>query len=256
MPLKKATGNMYDWVTHTWNALIGECPHKCDYCYVSAMTKRFPDTKWMYEGKPRLNASDFVFKPYEQQNDWHEYYPHINLGKDRKIFVAHTGDLFAEGVEDIFIREILDLCIKHPFNDYVIQTKNPMRMIYFAEILNLPKANFELGTTVETDFSGMLKNHSKAPDPINRLEAMRYLKKEGYETFITIEPIMEFSSPAFFGALIVASQPTFVNIGADSKRSSLPEPTWKDVQELIEVLKKGGVPIKLKENLDRLKETH
>ncbi len=34
MPLKKSSGNMYPWVTHTHNHLGGECPHRCSYCYV------------------------------------------------------------------------------------------------------------------------------------------------------------------------------------------------------------------------------
>lgn len=29
MSLKKSTGNMYPWVTHTHTHLGGECSHKC-----------------------------------------------------------------------------------------------------------------------------------------------------------------------------------------------------------------------------------
>lgn len=25
---------MYDFVTHTWNTIKGECPHDCSYCYM------------------------------------------------------------------------------------------------------------------------------------------------------------------------------------------------------------------------------
>ena len=32
--LKKSTGNMYEFITHTWNPIVGECYHKCSYCYV------------------------------------------------------------------------------------------------------------------------------------------------------------------------------------------------------------------------------
>jgi hypothetical protein len=34
MPLKKATGNMYSWITHTWNAIRGKCGFNCSYCFV------------------------------------------------------------------------------------------------------------------------------------------------------------------------------------------------------------------------------
>lgn len=31
MPLNKSTGNMYKFITHTWNTIKGECPHGCSY---------------------------------------------------------------------------------------------------------------------------------------------------------------------------------------------------------------------------------
>ena len=30
MPLNKSTGNMYSFITHTWNTVKGECPHGCN----------------------------------------------------------------------------------------------------------------------------------------------------------------------------------------------------------------------------------
>ena len=30
--LNKSKGNMYPWVTHTWNPIRGRCPHNCQYC--------------------------------------------------------------------------------------------------------------------------------------------------------------------------------------------------------------------------------
>ena len=42
MPLNKSTGNMYDFITHTWNTIKGECPHECSYCYMSRWGKQPP----------------------------------------------------------------------------------------------------------------------------------------------------------------------------------------------------------------------
>lgn len=36
--MNKQRGNMYSWVSHTWNPVKGKCPHDCNYCYM----KRFP----------------------------------------------------------------------------------------------------------------------------------------------------------------------------------------------------------------------
>lgn len=250
MPLKKAQGNMYNWVTHTWNALIGQCPHECDYCYVSAMKKRFPNTSWMYEGEPRLNSQDFVFIPYEQQKDWHQYHPTLVLGENKKIFVAHTGDLFAEKVPTAFILEILNLCSKYPNNQYIFQTKNPQRYGCFMDYLYFD--NVTLGTTIETDDGALLMNHSKAPSPLDRAIAIRGCKNGGMRTFVTIEPLMKFQSVDRFISLIELANPTFINIGADSKKCSLPEPSKEDIETLLKGLADNNIPIRIKENLERL----
>ena len=34
MGLNKQKGNMYAFVTHTWNPIRGKCPHDCSYCYM------------------------------------------------------------------------------------------------------------------------------------------------------------------------------------------------------------------------------
>ena len=31
--LKESTGNMYEFITHTWNPIVGRCLHDCKYCY-------------------------------------------------------------------------------------------------------------------------------------------------------------------------------------------------------------------------------
>jgi len=235
MPLKKSVGNMYVWTTHTWNALIGKCPHECDYCYVGAMKKRFPNMKAMYEGKPRFNPAD----------------ENIDLGIDKKIFVAHTADLFAAEVPDEVINKILDICNKHYHNHYVLQTKNPARYLQFLD--KIPKENFELGTTVETDDATLLHEHSKAPAPAERLSVMRDIKAKGYKTFVTIEPIMKMS-PGELADMLADADPDFVNIGADSKKASLPEPTWDEVQTLILNVRKFNIEIRVKDNLERLNE--
>ena len=30
--LNRQKGNMYPWITHTWNPIKGKCPHDCTYC--------------------------------------------------------------------------------------------------------------------------------------------------------------------------------------------------------------------------------
>lgn len=54
MPLNESTGNMYPWLTHTWNTIKGTCPHNCDYCYM----KRWGPQKPLYFDEKELQRSD------------------------------------------------------------------------------------------------------------------------------------------------------------------------------------------------------
>ena len=42
MRLRNSKGNMYEWVTHTWNTVKGECYHNCSYCYMKRWGKLNP----------------------------------------------------------------------------------------------------------------------------------------------------------------------------------------------------------------------
>ena len=33
--LNVAKGNMYGFITHTWNPIKGHCYHQCSYCYMN-----------------------------------------------------------------------------------------------------------------------------------------------------------------------------------------------------------------------------
>jgi len=222
--LNKANGNMYHgWVTHTWNPLNGECKHDCEYCYVKSM--RY--VKEIYSGPYRLNKAI---------ND--------RLGSGHAIFVCSCNDLFEKDVPSDFIRQVLDNAKKYS-NTYIWQSKNPARTYDF--IGELPPSSI-IGTTIETNRAGMY--HTTAPTPADRARAMCQIRQqhEG-QMFITIEPILDFDIDAFV-ELIKSCSPDFVNIGADSKQSSLPEPTREKIIMLIEALK-TFTEIKIKANLHR-----
>ena len=126
------------------------------------------------------------------------------------------------------------------------QSKNPARMGNFASMM---RKNFHLGTTVETDYGGLTNTHSKAPDPLHRMEVMRYLHHLGFTTYITIEPVMEFSRD--FASLLKDAHPDYIFIGADSKNNGLPEPSKEDLPLLLEHLQLF-TKVKIKDNLQRL----
>lgn len=226
MPLKKVKkgSNMYQgWITHTFSHLGGECEHFCSYCYVQH--NRF-GVNTRYKGKLRLIKDELK----------------INYGINKIIFIEHMNDMFAVGVKEEWIKEILAHCNRYPYNQYVFQTKNPIRALLFKQ--QFPKSSL-IGTTIETNRE--TNTISKAPLPMQRYLGI----KQFSNTFVTIEPIMDFDTD-ILSSWIIEIKPQFVNIGADSKNTGLIEPTLEKIKKLIEILQNNKITIKKKINLHRL----
>jgi DNA repair photolyase len=224
----KDGSNMYPWITHMHSHLGGECSHKCKYCYVdNPIGGRNPK----FTGPIRLLEEEFA----------------VNYGNDGKvIFIEHQNDLFAKDVPDALIKRIVAHTLMFPKNTYMFQTKNPYRML---EWLTFLPENSILGTTIETD---RIMDISEAPDPYQRYMAMLQIPKE-FKRFVTIEPVLDFNVDRL-ATWIGEIKPDFINLGADSKGHNLPEPTVEKIMQFVEELKKYGVELREKHNLQRLKE--
>lgn len=210
--------------------LGGECPHKCSYCYVQKNRFGVPER---YQGKIRVIPNEFS----------------VQYGDYKIIFIEHMNDMFAEGISSIWVQDILLHCKDFPDNKYVFQTKNPQNALKFQKFF---PPNFLFGTTIETDNTAELFNKTLAPLPIERFEAMlEWSYKFPKKIFVTIEPIMSFNVATLSG-WIKGIDPLFINIGADSKHSSLNEPSKELVEEFIKIIQKTSIKIEQKHNLDRL----
>jgi len=209
---------MYDFITHTWNIIKGKCPHDCSYCYMK---------RWG-EQKPLR----FDLKELE-----------TNLGKDNFIFVGSSCDMFAHNVPYEWIIKTLEYLKKFD-NKYLFQSKNPD---HFDAIPIHGPYKYVLCTTIETNrvYPDIM---CKAPDPIERAIRFGYIPIE--EKYITIEPIMSFDLYSLI-ELIKHCKPIQVNIGADSGKNGLPEPSKEELLYLIEDLE-CFTTVKQKDNLKRL----
>ncbi len=222
MGLNKTNGNMYPWVTHTWNPLAGKCQHDCSYCY---MKRSFLGNLKKYKGEVRLTEGELD----------------IDLGAGKTIFVGSATDIFGEWVPGSAIKSILSYCRKFP-NNYLFQSKNPRRIAEFLELL--PK-NSTIGTTLETNRN---YNISQAPQPPQRYQD--FLSIEYPRKMISIEPILDFDLEEFL-MWIEKINPEFVSIGADSKNYDLQEPDSNKIEELIKGIKEF-TEIRSKKNLKRV----
>jgi DNA repair photolyase len=221
MGMNEQKGNMYDWITHTWNTIKGICSHDCDYCYMK------------------------VFNLKEVRFDWMEL--KTNLGYNNYIFVGSSCDDFARDISKEWIDRTLEHCCKYNQNRYLFQSKNPARFIKFLQ--KMPD-NILLATTLETNRDNIVRNYSKAPSIQERVKAMKRLKKRNLFTMISIEPVMKFDYDEFYD-MIYSCDPDFVSIGGDSKRHIIPEPDRKSLWELINALK-TFTEVKVKDNLKRM----
>jgi DNA repair photolyase len=219
MVLNKSHGNMYPWVTHTWNPIKG-CKHACQYCYVKEL-----ETRYQYDASPRFVEEELKTR----------------LGNNNVIFVGSASDMWGEWVDSLNIEQVLERCRRFD-NEYVFQSKNPARFLGF--IGRFPKKSI-VGTTIETD--RYIEQVSEAPDIPCRVEAMKRL--EG-KKFVSIEPILRFDLERLV-RMIFQIQPSFVTIGADSKNHYLLEPDGDQIRELLKRLGKF-TEVRAKRNLTRL----
>ena len=219
--LNEVKGDMYEWVSHTWNTVKGKCPHGCHYCYMK---------RWGEQKPVRFDAKELK----------------ANLGAGNFVFVGSSCDMFADKLPFTWITDTLKHCRKFDANRYLFQSKNPQR-IYDMQCY-LPK-NIVLGTTIESN--RLFEQMGDAPHPTVRAKVMRRLRDYRHQTIITIEPIMDFDLEDLVG-MITACQPNWVNIGANTNHKvKLVEPVPSKVMDLIDRLN-GVTEVKVKLNLRRL----
>ena len=230
--LKESKGNMYEFITHTWNPIVGRCFHDCKYCYAMH--------KYGQEIRDGIRLSEECFK-----NDF---------GTGKFIFVGSGIDVFAKDIPDEWITRIMDYCYRGNTdlfgtrNRFLFQSKNPSRVLQF---IDHPIFQSSVAcTTIESNryYSSIM---NRAPHVEERAQAMNRIASKGIETYLTIEPIMDFDLEELVH-LIKLCQPEQINIGANTNRNiKLPEPTSEKIQLLTDSIK-NSYKIELKSNLTRL----
>lgn len=214
MGLNESKGNMYSWVTHTWNTVKGECPHGCTYCFMKRYGKQKP----------------IRFDEKELKTD---------LGSGNFIFVGSSCDMWADSIPEEWIKKTLEHCDKFD-NTYLFQTKNP------RNIRRILSEKSRVCVTLETNrwYPEIMKDSPKPEDRVNEIKLIRH------PVYITMEPILDFDLDDVMRMIYYCS-PQQINIGADSGNNNLPEPSKEKLEQLIFALK-SYYTIDQKRNLGRL----
>lgn len=245
--VQKEKSDMYGFVSHTGNAIKGVCPHDCAYCYMK---------RWGKQSDLHLDATELRggLKPKPSKDNPRPR----DIVRDDFIFIGSSCDMFAQGVPDEWIEEVLEYCDRESTPRYLFQSKSSRRLHQFRD--SLP-SRVVLGTTIETNrfyekFMGV------APAVKHRASGMAALSRgafspQKFETMVTVEPIMEFDLDELVD-LILTCSPSWVNIGGNSlkkigqKKICLPEPGAAEVEELTGALRSAGVKVHWKPNLSRI----
>ena len=218
MPLRESKGNMYGFVSHTFNTIKGKCEHDCAYCYMK---------RWGGFKSVRFDEKE----------------TRLNLGCGKCIFVGSSNDMFASSIPEEWVIKTLNHLNRFD-NSYLFQSKNPAGINKFSHLL--PKKS-TICTTIETnrlypEWMG------KTPEPGARAEAMDRLNK--LTRYVTIEPVLDFDIIPLV-EMIKRCEPVQVNVGADSGKHGMPEPSSKKLLELIDKLGRF-TKVENKTNLSRL----
>ena len=228
--MNKKNGNMYDFITHTSNPIKGLCPHKCGYCYMRAIFRH-------YHGDETLRLDEYELK--------------VNYGKNKFIFLGTSTDMFADAVPTEWILQVYDKCLQYPENKYLLQSKNPGRVLE-PQLINHPlmqlKDRICFATTIESNRDYPI---SKAQSMTERADAMAQLQAMGFPVMVTIEPIMDFDHEELV-EMLRKIRPFQVNIGCNtSKDIKLPEPSRDQIYALVQELS-TFTNIELKSNSKRI----
>jgi len=171
--------------------------------------------------------------PYGFEPTFHRY----RLGepqtwkKPQTIFVCSMADLFGRWMPTRWIVEVLDACQAAPQHRYLFLTKNPERYLELCKVALLPRGeNFWYGSTITR------------PD-------IPYFIADGYNTFLSIEPLLE---P--FGAngegFRRLGEPRWFILGAmtgPGSREHQPSKSWVD--EIANAAGGAGAAVFMKDSL-------
>lgn len=234
MGLRPRDGNMYDFITHSWNTIKGRCLHDCSYCYMKKRNDNLP--------KVHLDSDEFK----------------TDLGDGLFIFVGSSIDLFANDIPEDWILLTLDHCYNAnnklfgEKNKYMFQSKNPRRIIDFLK--HPVFQDSVICTTIETN-KWIPKVMNGSPRIEDRVSAMEEIAMLGYKTYVTVEPIMQFDMDEMIEC-IRRCKPIQVNFGKNTNwKVRIPQPKGEKgkilIKKLIREVAKFTDKVVIKSNLQK-----
>jgi DNA repair photolyase len=216
--MSRNNSKMYHFSSEQKNPMVG-CGWDCVYCAFRKLQQRFATCPECRAFKPHYHLERFKKAP-------------ALTGNNEFVCLCLNGDVSFASAE--FILRLIDYCEQWYDRTFLIQSKNPLRLLDFKFPYNVI-----LGTTIETDLHYIGKGNipystiSKAPHPEERYRAIRQIQNN--DVHITIEPIMDFHPDEFVSWMKDIPRLKVINVGYDSRPelNHLPEPPLEKTLDLI-----------------------
>jgi protein gp37 len=182
------------WADYTWSPITG-CTKGCDYCYARKLAARFP------------KAFPNGFKPTFHPDRLDEP---AKVKKPSIIFVGSMGDIFDNEFSILQISDIFKVMRVVTQHTFMILTKQPRNMELFVRELNSWALTIQPNLMPNIWFGVTLDCYMKPKEQKEFLEPLLRFKQQGYETFLSIEPMLGFIRHD----LILELKPGLVIIGS------------------------------------------
>ena len=206
-----------EWCDYTINPVKGLCPVGCSYCYARRMYKRF---KWDKTIREDVTVYDQLDK----------------MKAGSRVFIGSTIELFGDWVTPLMRSNIYHVCEMYPDLTFIFLTKRPQ---------DLPKAfddNCWVGVSA-TDYQSYMQASFKLLDIKARVK------------FLSFEPLLD-EAVSERNPINGICGINWLIIGQQTPVSAKTTPKVEWVQEIVQAADKAGVPVFLKNNLDKMIPHH
>jgi protein gp37 len=239
-----------EWCDATWN-VIGGCLHECKWempdgtvaqCYAKSVAERVAQAHF-----PQGFAHHY-FHPKRLEEPLAEKKP-------MRIFMDSMSDLFGRWVPAEEIEAVLDTCRRADWHIFQVLTKNPPRLLKFAEKFP-PNVWVLTSSSPDWMWGNRLSLHQQAKWVTGALETLAQLPNH-LITGMSIEPLSWDIAPVLHEAL--DRHPTALKwaiVGAASNGSLTYQPDKRHLDAVLQVLDRFNVPIFFKGNLDKGMVSH
>jgi DNA repair photolyase len=170
----RAVFGTQEWASHNENCLLG-CSHDCKYCYAKSIAIR-------HKRKTPVSWKNELIRAQQLTRIFHKMSGRIMFPSTHDIIPAHLNECL------LFLEHMLI-----PGNEVLIVSKPHLECIKaICKDLAKFKENILFRFTIGSKYSSILKFwEPNAPEFSERLSSLEFAFKEGFQTSISCEPMLD-----------------------------------------------------------------